>query len=177
MKLNNRNMDKLIQQVSEQIACMLIKANENGRIEDTVRKLVGKDDYERNYKNQYFFDFNQKVLVIGASRIDKTQMYTIAEEYLIDRDHLVIVDDYKRITRYDFDKLVNSEQFSDMLIACVPHKTKGLHGDFAIIEHVRNHADQYPHHIVVRAGNTIKLTASSFSKALSQTVYYGRMIA
>lgn len=109
------------------------------------------------------------ILVIGATQLNHEEMIQLAQKYGIDKRHLEIVTDYKRIVHYDFDKLKNNHKYLAVIYGPCPHKCKGCKGYNSPIARMDTES-YFPITIKSIANGVLKITKHSFSKALESLV-------
>lgn len=106
------------------------------------------------------------ILVIGAANLNHEEIIQIAHKYGIDKKHLEIVTDYKRIVHYDFDKLKNNHKYIAVIYGPCPHKCKGCKGYSSPIARMDMESGYFPMIIKSIANGVLKITKHSFSMAL-----------
>ena len=171
MKLTDKQLKEVMAAYVARITVELEEVNQKGRVEEYFKlhkyESIIKDDCAT-----YFVKPEQRILVIGDIRFDKKMIDKIAEEYAIEPSQIDVIDKYKQISRYDFDALIDTTKYSDIIVGAVPHKTKGTNGASGIVAHIMNNKHRYPNIVIASTGNDIKLTLNTFTKALLKTRYY-----
>lgn len=170
-RLNEKQLSELKFMLMDELFTEIDDANEKNRLQEFLCRTCSKEFCDKRCA-KYFVNPDKKILVIGEMRIGKHEMLRIAEDYCICENQIEIINKYKELSRFDFDNLIHSKKYSDIIFAAVPHKTKGTNSSSGIIAHILNNQNCYPNMIIARAGGQIKLTAASFSRALQSTVLY-----
>lgn len=171
MVLTENTLQELINIYIEKTKEEIRIANEKGRLEEYL-KSHKQGSLIENECAHCFLANDYKILIVGPLVMDKNELYEVAEEYAIDRSQIEFLEEYKRITNFDFDMLINSGKYSDIIFGALPHKTKGTHGASGILAYLKNNRDRYPNIVEARAGAKLKLTRNTFKHAIEQTNYY-----
>ena len=100
--------EKIYQKVLREVT----EAHYENRINEVLNKYGMQDDIEYLYYNRN----NSKILVVGNSMISKDKLIIIAKRYGINEKFLKFELDYNRLHNYNFKKLENSMNYSDVLV-------------------------------------------------------------
>lgn len=78
--------------------------------------------------------------------------------------------DYKKNKRYQFSKLKNNVNYSDILFGPNAHKAMDIGKNSSAIGMFEKHPELYPKKIEIKAyGGSLKITTTSFRNALMET--------
>ena len=80
--------------------------------------------------------------------------------------------DYDRLTNFDFNQFRNNPNYSDIIFGPNPHKVRGIEGYSSAISMMQQEADQFPKLIIAETSNELKITKTSFTKAIKNTQIY-----
>lgn len=110
--------------------------------------------------------------MIGDSRISIDEMRMIAKKNGLNPQLFEFHLDYERLTNLDFNQFRNNPNYSDIIFGPNPHKARGTEGYSSAISMMRQEADQFPKLIIAEASNELKITKTSFTKAILNTQMY-----
>ena len=158
--------DRLIQQIKKD----LYDANREQDVESYLKK-IHYEELIQGY-NTYYDKKNAKVAVIGASMISVDDMKKILKKHGLEPHRFEFYLDYEKLTNFDINKFRNNPYYSDIIFGPNPHKIKGIDGHSSAISLMRDEADEFPKLSVAEAGNELKITKSSFTKAIENTQMY-----
>ena len=113
-----------------------------------------------------------RILVIGDIAGRKKDYYGKAKTLGIQENSLVFVADYDKLTNFSLAQLEYSTKYSDVIVGPVPHSMKGKGEYSSIISAMEQQPDIFPRVIRAQTANEMKLTISSFQKALQRTRFY-----
>jgi hypothetical protein len=67
-----------------------------------------------------------RFLILGASKLSKSEVCKVASMFGIDKEQLDIYSDYSKIKRLDWKKITQSNKYSAILKGPIAHKVRGL---------------------------------------------------
>ena len=170
MVLNSIELASLIEKVVSRITKEIEIANRNNDINSYLSSIRCEDLIERY--NTYYDSRNAKILVVAGTEVNADDLRMAAKKNGINPNLLELRLDYNKNKHYDFSKLKNNSQYSDIIFGPVSHKVTGL-GDYSnIIEMFNQNPEEYPKVIKASTGNDLKLTKTSFTDALKKTQRY-----
>lgn len=159
-------LDKIYQKLTKEVS----SAYYNGNIDELLSKYgieeVGHFHYNYN---------NSKIIVIGESRVNKSDLKYIAKKNGIDPKRIEFELEYEKLTNYNFEKFKYNMSYSDVLIGPIPHKVKGLDASASFLSMVREHPEDYPKIIELRDANELKISKQSFLNGLLETRLYNEI--
>ena len=170
MALNSIELASLIEKVVSRITKEIEIANRNDDINSYLSSIRCEDLVERY--NTYYDSRNAKILVVAGTEVNADDLRMTAKKNGINPNLLELRLDYNKNKHYDFSKLKNNSQYSDIIFGPVSHKVTRL-GDYSnIIEMFNQNPEEYPKVIKASTGNDLKLTKTSFTDALKKTQRY-----
>lgn len=166
--LDAEQMASLIASVTDKIEKELYIANRFGTLEVTLKKYNLEEEQEE-ISSSYYLP-NSKVLIIGATNVNKNDIYKTFKKINISPDRIEIIDDYDKLTGFDVEKLRNSMKYSDILVCAMPHKMKNI-GDYpdmiSMIEH--NQAEFPLLNKITNESGELKFSINGLKKAIEKT--------
>ena len=111
----------------------------------------------------------QKILIIGALSVKRNIVEGICKELNMNPKRIEYVS-YSDATNYNYKKLKNNYNYSDIIVGPLPHKGKYIDGFSSIVTLLEN--KDYPNTIRAVDSNELKLTKTSIRNALLKTVNY-----
>lgn len=112
-----------------------------------------------------------KIAVFGDTRVDTKFLNAIAKDLGINPTKIEYHLDYDKNKRFDFSKFKNSSVYSDIIFGPSAHKAVGIGDNSSPIAMMENDNEHYPKIIRAEATDSLKITKTSFRKALSNTQY------
>lgn len=165
--MDKMDLIQLRESVFQKITKELTNAYFNGTIDDFLEKY---DLKEENTDESFYYDSNNaKIIVIGDSRISKSDMEVLAKHNGINPRRIEFVLDYEKLTNFNFERFRNNMKYSDILVGPIPHKVKGLDAASSFLNMVNNQPDCFPRAIALRDANELKITKQSFLNGLLKT--------
>lgn len=165
--MDKMDLIQLRESVFQKITKELTNAYFNGTIDDFLEKY---DLKEENTDESFYYDSNNaKIIVIGDSRISKSDMEVLAKHNGINPRRIEFVLDYEKLTNFNFERFRNNMKYSDILVGPIPHKVKGLDAASSFLNMVNNQPDCFPRVIALRDANELKITKQSFLNGLLKT--------
>ena len=161
--------EKVLQKITRELA----DAYSNGTVEDFFEKYDLKE--ESNDESFYYDINNSKIIVIGDSRISKSDMEGLAKHKGLNPQRIEFVLDYEKLTNFNFERFRNNMKYSDILVGPIPHKVKGLDAASSFLNMVNNQPDCFPRVIALRDSNELKITKQSFLNGLLKTRLYNEI--
>ena len=150
-----------LQEVIEKFTEMITLANRTGNILEILEKF--NIDCEQYAYCEYKI---AKILVIGYSEVNIVDLKRVIKKYHLDENKFEFVIDDESIKSYPMNSLRNNYKYSDIFIGPIPHKTTGMGDCSSIIAEIKNHQDEYPKLTELRDANVLKISKSSFDKAI-----------
>lgn len=115
---------------------------------------------------------DSKILIVGALAGKKNDFITCAKKSGINERNLEFFSDYEKLTNLGLAKLEYSNKYSDIIFGPVPHSMVGKNDSTSIIAKMESEPSKYPRVTRAKTENEIKLSISSFKKAITCTRYY-----
>lgn len=170
MVLDAIKIEDLYGRLVQQIKKDLYQANREQDVESYLKKI----HYEKLIQgyNTYYDKKRAKIVVIGDAMISVDDMRKIAKKNGINPQVLEFYLDYDRLTNFNFNQFRNNPGFSDIIIGPNPHKVRGIEGYSSAISMIQQEAGQFPKLTIAEASNELKITKTSFTKAIQNTQMY-----
>jgi hypothetical protein len=166
---------ELLAEIQIKIDRIISRMNSNGELKDFLLRTPEFSEIVSVYPSINLS--RSKILVLGASIVNVDDLRLRAKKQGIDDKRLVFEVDYNKIVNFPFTKLEYSEEFSDILLGPMPHKTKGTDEYSSVIEKIRQNPDKYPKIIILKSeSGSLKISATAFDNALKQTRIYQESI-
>lgn len=169
--MDNMDLVQILEKIHQKLTKEVTNAYYNGNIDELLNKYGLEEEVEHFYYNYN----NSKIIVIGESRVNKSDLEYIAKKNGIDPKKIEFELDYEKLTNYNFEKFKNNMSYSDVLIGPMPHKVKGLDESSSFLSMVREHPKDYPKIIELRDANELKITKQSFLNGLLETRLYNEI--
>lgn len=163
-------LEDLYERLAQQMRKDLYQANREQEI-DSYLKKIHYEDLIQGY-NKYYDKKNAKVAVIGDSMISIDDMRIIAKKNGLNPQLIEFHLDYNKLTNFDFNQFRNNPGYSDIIFGPNPHKTRGIEGYSSAIRMMQQEANQFPKLIIAETSNELKITKTSFTKAIKNTQMY-----
>ncbi|MDR1775855.1 MAG: hypothetical protein LBS17_05380 [Actinomycetes bacterium] len=107
---------------------------------------------------------NQKILIIGESRVKPNDVCGIAKTFGLKKTDIEIFGDYEKLTNFDVSKLQWSNKYGGIIIGPVPHKMAGIEDASSLVTKLAE--EGFPYSVDARTLNgELKLTKSSLKEA------------
>ena len=158
----------ILEKVYQKLVKEITEASYENKIEEILKKYGLQDEIEYPY-----YDIkNSKILIIGDSLVDKNDLINIARKYGIKENRIEFELDYNKLTNYNFGKLRNSMNYSDVLVGPIPHKVEGIEGYSSFLAMTDAMPEEYPKIIRLESSNELKITRQSFINGLLNSRLY-----
>ena len=168
IRVNKYTPEELIHILYGKIVSEVNKAFNENKVDDLIKKY----GLEETEEYCYFNVSTSKILVLGDLACDKNILLGKAKSLGIEKNQIEFGPDYSKMTNFDFSKLRNSMEYSDVLVGPIPHKGKNI-GDFSsFLAMAENLKSEFPKIIRLEDSNGLKVTKSSFSKGIQETRLY-----
>lgn len=159
-----------LQEVIDKFIEKITLANRTGNISEILAKF--DIDCEQYAYCEYKI---AKILVIGYSEVNIVDLKRVIRKHNLDEDRFEFVIDDESIKSYPMNSLKNNYKYSDIFIGPIPHKTTGMGDCSSIIAEIKNHQDEYPKLTELRDTNVLKISKSSFEKAILNSELYKKL--
>lgn len=111
------------------------------------------------------------ILIIGEIHCTELDLRNCAKKcFGMEDEELELFCDYSKIKDFNFQSLRTNNRYSDVIIACCPHSC-GKSGKYSNVIQKMENEPGYPN-IIRAGGDRLKLTISSFKKAILQSKWY-----
>lgn len=170
MELTMTEFEDLYFRVCNKIREELEEANRNNTI-SKVLNLFGCENLLINYNTSYNLR-SAKILVFGDSQISEDMMKKIVKDHGIRPDRVELRTDYSKNKHYDFSLLKYNSNYSDIIFGPNAHKAVGIDGYSSAIAMMEQNPKEFPKIIKAIGNGELKLTKTSFTKALKDTQLY-----
>lgn len=169
--MDNMDLVQILEKIYQKLTKEITNAYYNGNMDELLNKYGLEEEVEHFYYNYN----NSKIIVIGQSRVNKSDLEHIAKDNGIAPKRIEFELDYEKLTNYNFEKFKYNMSYSDVLIGPMPHKVKGLDESASFLSMVREHPENYPKIIELRDTNELKITKQSFLNGLLETRLYNEI--
>lgn len=169
--MDNMDLVQILEKIHQKLTKEVTNAYYNGNIDELLNKYGLEEEVEHFYYNYN----NSKIILIGQSRVNKSDLEHIAKDNGIDPKRIEFELDYEKLTNYNFERFKYNMSYSDVLIGPMPHKVKGLDESSSFLSMVREHPEDYPKIIELRDANELKITKQSFLNGLLETRLYNEI--
>lgn len=166
----NRSIDLL--ELSEKIYQKILKEISIAYSENKIDEVLNKYGLANEIEYPCYDINNGKILVVGDSRVNKSDLIGIAKQYGIRESRIEFQLDYTRLHNFDFGNLRNSFVYSDILVGPLPHKVEGINGFSSFLAMVEANPEEFPMVIRLESANELKITKESFKNGLLKTRLY-----
>ncbi len=170
--MDNMDLVQILDMAYQKLTKEISSAYYNGRIDEVLKKYELEEETAGHFHYNYS---NSKIIVIGESRVNKSDLEYIVKKNGIDPKKIEFELDYEKLTNYNFEKFKYNMSYSDVLIGPMPHKVKGLDESSSFLSMVREHPEDYPKIIELRDANELKITKQSFLNGLLETRLYNEI--
>lgn len=169
--LSVKELEDVIEKITNKVQVEIINANRLGYLEEVLKKYeVSEDEYFPCEKHL------ARILVIGQSSVNKTDLLKVIKKYKIDEKHFEFVLDYSDIKNYCMENLRYNNKYSDVFVGPIPHKTNSMGNCSSIIARMEASPLEFPKLTKLTNGNELKITKQSFEKALLGSQLYSLML-
>lgn len=147
------------------LTTILTYLNRMDQLDELLQGL--KISFSTGTKNSSVTSFpTGKILVFGESRARLPQLKGVIKQLHLDFERFEFHLEYNDIKTFDFNKLQWSSSYAAILIGPVPHSGLGK-GNYGSIISALEQEDGYPPIVRLEDANGLKITKSSFEKALT----------
>jgi hypothetical protein len=160
--------DEILAELPERLGIALIKANRCDRLPELLSMLEMSDLLET--ENRLDTERNGKIVVIGASEIDKNTLSAIVKNLGLDKDRFEFCLDYESAKRYDYRKLDYGYKYRVVLFGPVPHSNTGTEDGSSVVANMEKHRERFPRVVRLMSGNEFKITKTSFRDTLKSLI-------
>lgn len=113
-----------------------------------------------------------KILVVGSLSGKEKDFIQASKKLGISENNLEFESDFDKFTNLNLMRLEYSDEYSDIIFGPIPHSMAGKGDSSSIIAKMEHESDKFPRAIRACANSELKLSISSFRKALSSTRYF-----
>lgn len=161
-------ISKIKSKLFAKISAELDLANENDEIEEFLEKygIVFEEDAIPVDTR------TMKILVFGALAGKEKDYKMVVKKSGIEPEHVVFIQDYSELKRYNVAKLENSFDYSDIIFGPVPHKQIGIGDNSSFLAMIKKEPHKYPRVIEAVAEEKLKITITGLKRALLKTRYF-----
>ncbi len=170
--MSNMYSDKQIKGILQKIISKAMRelelANENGTIDELL------EDYGITLEESAppVNPRTSKILVVGPTAGKLNDYLMSAKKLHIPESCIEFMRDYDKLTNINLTKFEYSETYSDIIFGPIPHSMEGIGDASNIIAKMEAESYKYPRIIRATANSELKLSITSFRKALSSTRYF-----
>ncbi len=171
MRLNSEQLQSLINEVLNKIQLDLIRGNAQDDLESVLSKYGISQFIEEITPNCEFYRNNPRgakilVLAVFLNKIDEWKMRA-KKRFGIDPDKIDFVE---LKSNFNFERLRNSDVYSDIIVGPIPHKGVGIGDNSSFLAAVANHPEEYPKVHRMQDGNgNLVISQSAFERCLQNS--------
>ena len=168
---SDRQIREILRKIIAKAQRELMIASENGTIDELL------EDYGITFEESAMpvNPRTSRILVVGSLAGKQKDYEMSARKYGIPSSNIEFLSDYEKLSNNDLTRLEYSNEYSDIIFGPVPHSMAGKGDASSIIVKMEREAEKYPRVIRANAGNELKLSVSSFRKAIKSTRYFETM--
>lgn len=170
LALDTFELESLYQKICDKIKKELEIRNRVGELRPYLCS-IHCEELEEKY-NTFYNTRTAKILVFAGTEVKADTLKGIAKKNGINPNLLELHLDYEKNKHFDFSKLKNNPNYSDVIFGPIAHKCVGLDEHSSVIAMFEKSPEEYPKVIRACANETLKLTKNSFEKALKNTQRY-----
>lgn len=169
----DRQINLIIQKIISKARRELEIANENG----TVNELMEEYGVTLEESAMPVNPRLSKILVVGELAATKNEYIMKAKKLHIPESNLEFISDYEKLNRINLTRLEYSDTYSDIIFGPVPHSMAGKGKETSMISKMEKESNKYPRVTRAIANNELKLSITSFLKAIRATRYFETCIS
>ena len=139
-ELDGKELDLLIEEVSQKVREDMIIANRTG----TLKEILRKYNYVEEQEKWYSYPNTSKMIVIGKITIKMQEVFGCLKKEGIDKNRVQFYSDYKKLPNRDLGFLRNNFNYSDILVCAMPHKIERIGDNASFISMVENNPKEFP---------------------------------
>lgn len=168
-ELDYKELELLIEEVSQKVREDIIIANRSGTLEAILKKY----NYIEEQEKWYSYPITSKMIVIGNIEVKEKEVLGCLKSVGIDKNRVEFYTDYEKLTNINFSFLRNNFNYSDILVCAMPHKISGIGDNASLISMIEKNPKEFPTltKITDESGN-LKYSNSAFKRALIRTNMY-----
>ena len=165
-ELDYKELELLIEEVTQKVREEIITANRCG----TLEEILNKYNYVEEQEKWYTYPNTSKMIVIGSIEVKEKEVLGCLKAVGIDKNRVEFYTDYDKLTNMNFSFLRNNFNYSDILVCAMPHKMGGIGDNASFISMIEKNQKEFPTltKITDESGN-LKYSNSAFKKALIKT--------
>lgn len=156
-----------LEEVIEKITEKITLANRLNELEDLLTSWGCEDLISKT--STYETEKNGKIVVIGATEVNKNDLNGIIKKLGIDKGRFEFCLDYNKAKTYQYKKLRYNPNYRVVIFGAVPHSSIGKNDSSSVIEEMKNQ-EGYPRVEVLRSNNIVKITKSNFKDTLEKLI-------
>lgn len=161
--LDYRELDVIIDIVTEKILEEITNANRSGNLEE----ILSKWGFSDLYKKEKYYDTEKdgKILLFGYSAIKEKELLGIIKYFGLDKDRFEFYLDYYDSKKFDFNKIRYDTKYRLIIFGPVPHSATSMGEHGGIISKLQKE-EGYPRIEVLSSNNSLKITKSNFREVI-----------
>lgn len=163
MVLDHVELTELLENIFEELNRKITYANRMGTLPELLEEL----GLNQMMPSTSVFEPlpNGKIVVIGQSEIKEDRMLAIARKMGINNDFEFVLD-YYDAQKYPYRKLQYASTYKLVMFGPIPHSTTGKGNSSSVIAEMESRPDMYPRVVRLCSSNELKITQTSFKRAL-----------
>ncbi|CAI3448397.1 hypothetical protein CIRMBP1229_01872 [Enterococcus cecorum] len=167
MLLSTAELSDLTDEITERLPLILSNLNRTGGLNEWLA-MGGMSDLVQGDKDLNSYP-NGKIVVIGGTDIKEKVFLGVAKELGLSRDRFEFCLDYKKIQKYEFNKLQYNSNYRVVLFGPAPHSSQGKGKSSSVITEMEK-SQGYPRAIRLQSSNELKISKTNFREALKQLI-------
>lgn len=154
---------------------------DNDIAKDVTESVVTNKEILSSYSDQIYLmnPNNAKILVVGWTNYKTIALLKKLDEIEIDRERVEILNDIEKIKNDSnlLNSIVKSKYYTDIIVGPMPHSMCCKNDNSSLITKLEDNEKENvgPRIIRALANNELKITKTSFEKAIKQTYLYNKI--
>lgn len=113
----------------------------------------------------------KKILVLGGCTMSDVSIQKMCKKYGLNKRIFEFVE-YAKIKVFDFEKLLDSNRYSDIFIGSTPHKARNISGSTSVVQFLENNRESLPQITQLKLANgSYGFSLNNFENALLNSNY------
>ena len=169
---SSQGLREEIRRLQNQIAQL---TRDNNKLKEEQESNKSQDQQTKEANGHSLLQRNQRLLVIGASKLSPDKLGAIARDYLgFEKNDFEYALEYDRVP--DLNKIRYGSRYAAIIVGPVPHKVTGLGDNTSIIQKLKNEKGFPPVYQVRTESGELKYTKDTFLKALEEAAVRLRVV-
>lgn len=163
--LNAHELEELFSEIYNKLVEEVHLANRLGNLDDVLTKYGVKSF---NEEKKYIELNRAKILLVGDLQVSIDIIYRILKDYGLPSERIEHVS-FEQATTFPWNKIENSMIYTDIFVGPIPHKLMSIQKHSSLIAMIEANPEKYPLLHLLEANQSLKITKTSFIKALKES--------